>query len=68
MTPSTEQLSSFALKSILDKDKLNGTNFTKWHRNLKIVLKHEKKKHVLNTPLPAEPDDDATATSATMTT
>ena len=32
---------NFALKSILEKDKLNGTNFTTWYRNLRIVLKHD---------------------------
>ena len=62
MAPSNSlpQLSSFALRSILEKDKLNGTNFTNWYRNLRIVLKHDKKDHVLDTPLPDEPDDDAT--------
>ena len=61
MAPNNPQLSSFALKSILEKDKLNGTNFTNWYRNLRIVLKQEKKDHVLDTPLPDEPDDNATA-------
>ena len=46
---------NFALKSILEKDKLNGTNFTTWYRNLRIVLKHDKKEHVLEDPLPEEP-------------
>lgn len=58
---STLQLSSFALRTILEKDKLNGTNFTNWYRNLRIVLKHEKKEHVLDDPLPEEPEEDATA-------
>ena len=53
-------LSAFALRPILEKEKLNGTNFTNWYRNLRIVLKQEKKDHVLDTPLPDEPDDDAT--------
>ena len=62
MAPSNlPQLSTFALRSILEKDKLNGTNFTNWYRNLRIVLKQEKKDHVLDTPLPDEPDDNATA-------
>ena len=58
---SNPQLSSFALRSILEKDKLNGTNFTNWYRNVRIVLKHEKKDHVLDNPLPDEPDENATA-------
>ena len=59
---STPTISSFALRSILEKDKLNGTNFATWFRNLRIVLRHDKKEHVLETQLPAEPDvDESTA-------
>ena len=56
-------VSNFALKSILEKDKLNGTNFTTWYRNLRIVLKHDKKENVLEEPLPEEPADNATTTA-----
>ena len=42
------------LRSILDKEKLSGTNFLDWHRNLRIVLKHDKKLYVLETPVPEE--------------
>ena len=38
-----------------EKDKLNGTNFLDWHRNLRIVLKQERKLYVLEKPLPAKP-------------
>src|SRR5664279_3178911 len=62
MAPTSSlQLSSFALHSILEKDKLNGTNFTNWYRNLRIVLKKEKKEHVLDNPIPDEPEDDEPA-------
>ena len=62
MAPTSSiQLSSFALRSILEKDKLNGTNFTNWYRNLRIVLKQEKKEHVLDNPIPDEPEDDEPA-------
>ena len=54
---------NFALKSILEKDKLNGTNFTTWYRNLRIILKHDKKVHVLEDPLPDEPADTTNATT-----
>src|SRR3954470_17953076 len=54
-------VTNFALKSILEKDKLNGTNFTTWYRNLRIVLKHDKKENVLEEPLPEEPANNATA-------
>jgi hypothetical protein len=52
---------SFTLRSILKKDKLNGTNYTDWIRNLRIVLRAEKIEDVLDTPLPEEPADNATA-------
>ena len=60
MARNLPHLSTFALRSILEKDKLNGTNFTNWYRNLRIILKQKKKDHVLDTPLPGVSDDDAT--------
>ena len=33
----------FALRLVLEKDKLNGTNYMDWIRNLRIVLKADKK-------------------------
>ena len=54
---------NFALKSILEKDKLNVTSFTTSYRNLRIVLKHDKNKHVLEDPLPEEPADNANTTT-----
>jgi hypothetical protein len=56
MAPSKD----FSLRTILAKDKLNGTNYTDWIRNLRIILKDEKKEEVLDTPLPEEPDESAT--------
>jgi hypothetical protein len=47
MAPSTTI--SFTLRSILEKDKLNGTNYTDWICNLRIVLRAEKKEDVLDT-------------------
>jgi len=58
---------SFSLRSVLEKDKLNGTNYADWIRNLRIVLRAEKKKDVLDTPLPEEPTDDAPAEKKTLT-
>ena len=51
----------FSLRSVLEKDKLNGTNFIDWSRNLRIVLRQEKKLEVLDHPLPVEPARNATA-------
>ena len=49
----------FSLRSVLEKDKLNGTNYADWIHNLRIVLRAEKKKDVLDTPLLEELADDA---------
>ena len=46
MAPNAVPTSSFALRSVLDKEKLNGTNFADWSRNLRIVLRRDKKEHV----------------------
>jgi hypothetical protein len=58
MAPSTT--TSFTLRSILEKDKLNGTNYTDWIHNMRNVLRVEKKEDVLDTQLLEEPADDAT--------
>jgi hypothetical protein len=58
MAPSTT--TSFTLRSILEKDNLNGTNHTNWIRNLRIILRAEKKEDVLDTPLLEEPAENAT--------
>jgi len=44
----------FTLHSILEKDKLNGTNYANWIHNLRIVWRAEKKEEILDTPLPDE--------------
>ena len=47
--------SNLSLRSILEKDKLNGTNFLDWYRNLRIILKQERKEYILDQPVPNEP-------------
>ena len=47
------------LRSILEKDKLNSKNFLDWYRNLRIVLKHERKLYVIDQAIPDEPAPDA---------
>ena len=42
----------FTLRSIVEKNKLNGTNFLDWERNLRIVLRSEGREDVLTTPIP----------------
>ena len=51
---------TFSLRSVLDKDKLNGANFLDWYRNLRIVLTQERKLYVLEQPIPAAPPVTAT--------
>jgi len=46
------------LRSILQKDKLNGTNYADWIHNLRIILRVEKKEEILDTLLPDEPTDN----------
>ena len=48
-------ISNLSLRSILEKDKLNGTNFLDWYRNLRIVLKQKRKEYILDQPVPDEP-------------
>ena len=47
--------SNSSMRPLLDKDKLNGVNFLDWDRNLRIVLKHERKEYVLDNAIPEEP-------------
>ena len=51
----------FALRCVLESNKLNETNYADWIRNLRIVLRAANKKDVLDTPLPEEPTANATA-------
>ena len=46
---------TLSLRSVLEKDKLNGLNFLDWFRNLRIVLKQEWKLYVIEQPVPNEP-------------
>ncbi|KAJ8763814.1 hypothetical protein K2173_003596 [Erythroxylum novogranatense] len=54
-TPST----NLSMRSILEKENLNGTNFLDWYRNLRIVLKQERMLYVLEEPIPEEPPANA---------
>src|SRR3954466_2550479 len=54
MASTSANSSSLSLKTMLDNVKLNGTNYLDWDRNLRIVLKNERKEYVLNQAIPAE--------------
>ena len=53
--------SAFNLRSVLEKEKLNGTNFIDWYRNLRIVLRQEKKDYVLEQHYPDDLPNGASA-------
>ncbi|KAL4282312.1 hypothetical protein GQ457_03G019070 [Hibiscus cannabinus] len=46
---------TITLRSLLEKEKLNGINLLDWFRNLRIVLKQERKEYVIEEPLPIKP-------------
>ncbi|XP_052881000.1 uncharacterized protein LOC128289273 [Gossypium arboreum] len=50
---------TLSLRLVLEKDKLNGLNFLDWFRNLRIVLKQERKLYVIEKSLPDEPPANA---------
>ncbi|KAK8597310.1 hypothetical protein V6N12_065781 [Hibiscus sabdariffa] len=47
-----------SLESLVSTN-LNGINFLDWFRNLRIVLKQERKEHVIEEPVPDEPTANA---------
>ncbi|XP_052885251.1 uncharacterized protein LOC128293778 [Gossypium arboreum] len=50
---------TLSLRLVLEKDKLNSLNFLDWFRNLRIVLKQERKLYVSEKSLPDEPPANA---------
>ena len=50
---------TMSLRSILEKDKLNGTNFLDWYINLRIILRQERKEYILDQPILEEPATNA---------
>jgi hypothetical protein len=44
---SASNTSAFNLRSLFEKEKLNGANFMDWYHNLRIVLRQEKIEYVL---------------------
>ncbi|KAK8985803.1 hypothetical protein V6N11_021656 [Hibiscus sabdariffa] len=50
---------TISLRSLLEKENLNGINFLDWFRNLRIVLKQERKEYVIEEPVPDEPAANA---------
>ncbi|KAB5537788.1 hypothetical protein DKX38_015321 [Salix brachista] len=57
----------FSLRSIVEKNKLNGTNFLDWERNLRIILRSEGREDVLATPVPTVTNTSSDEEKATAT-
>ncbi|GKD32252.1 hypothetical protein Tco_1243030 [Tanacetum coccineum] len=60
MVVPNQNINTLTLCSLIEKDKLIGTNFLDWHRNLRITLKYEGKFHRTDSPLSDPPAMDAT--------
>ncbi|KAK8559155.1 hypothetical protein V6N12_042437 [Hibiscus sabdariffa] len=50
---------TISLRSLHEKEKLNGINFLDWFRNLRIVLKQEQKEYVIEEAVPNDPGPNA---------
>ncbi|KAK8618054.1 hypothetical protein V6N13_115929 [Hibiscus sabdariffa] len=50
---------TISLRSLLEKEKLNGINFLDWFRNLRIVLKQVRKEYVIEEAVPNDPGANA---------
>ncbi|KAK8510710.1 hypothetical protein V6N12_067160 [Hibiscus sabdariffa] len=50
---------TISLRSLLEKEKLNGINFLDWFRNMRIVLKQERKEYVIEEAVPNDPGPNA---------
>ncbi|GJT44214.1 putative reverse transcriptase domain-containing protein [Tanacetum coccineum] len=56
-----QNINHSAFRSIFERAKLSGNNFNDWFRQLKLVLRVEKKMHVIEQPLPAAHAADSQA-------
>ncbi|KAL4272076.1 hypothetical protein GQ457_13G016580 [Hibiscus cannabinus] len=50
---------TISLRSLLEKEKSNGFNFLDWFRNLRTVLKQERKEYVIEEVVPNDPGANA---------
>ncbi|GJY85935.1 hypothetical protein Tco_0499961 [Tanacetum coccineum] len=56
-----QNINHSAFRSMFEREKLSGNNFNDWFRQLKLVLRVEKKMYVIEQPLPATPAADSEA-------
>ncbi|GJY51110.1 hypothetical protein Tco_0441957 [Tanacetum coccineum] len=58
MAAAAQNTNNTPIRSILLAKKLTGPNFTNWYRNLRIVLKYEKKMKFVEQPIGPAPDPE----------
>ncbi|GJW02273.1 hypothetical protein Tco_1561129 [Tanacetum coccineum] len=56
MADAAQNTNNTTIRSILTAKKLTGLNFTNWYRNLRIVLRYEKKMKFVEQPIGPAPD------------
>ncbi|GKA38975.1 helitron helicase-like domain-containing protein [Tanacetum coccineum] len=61
MAQPVQNINHSAFRSMFEREKLSGNNFNDWFRQLKLVLRVEKKMYVIEQPLPAAPAADSQA-------
>nr|GEW61503.1 zinc finger, CCHC-type [Tanacetum cinerariifolium] len=59
MDAQNQNANALTLRSLTEKEKLNGTNFLDWHRNLRIILEYERKLTLIKEPLPNPSTENA---------
>lgn len=57
---------NFFVRLVLEKDKLIGTSFLNWNRNLRIILRQERKLQVTEMPLPEPLTEGASRTQQNL--
>ena len=59
MASNSTNSNSFSLRPILERCRLNGTNYLDWDKNVRLVFKQERKEYVLDQAIPEEPAHNA---------
>ncbi|GJW08676.1 zinc finger, CCHC-type containing protein [Tanacetum coccineum] len=58
MVATAQNTNNTTIRSILLAEKLTGSNFTNWYRNLRIILRYEKKMKFMKQPIRPAPDPE----------
>ncbi|GJY46448.1 retrotransposon protein, putative, ty1-copia subclass [Tanacetum coccineum] len=61
MAHPAQNINHSAFTSMFEREKLSGNNFNDWFRQLKLVLRVEKKMYVIEQPIPPTPVADSIA-------